>query len=162
MTLTINEGLSIDGSRKLMLCALNRNDLDAAKSTFFSMTIETQRDPMTQYLMYRTTIRSGDTDVALECLSNVAGSTISRELLYACVADSQRLGNRVIAQEAMKKLADAHNYEEPDEVHLPALLRCIIMIQHGILSSDERVDEDLAVAEMCDTFERGESFAEQS
>lgn len=150
----------LTGYRKLLLCALNRNDLDTAKSTFFSMTAETQKDPMTQYLMYRTTIRSGDSDIASECLNNVAGSTIGRELLYACVADSQRLGNRLIVQEAMKKLADAHNYEEPDKVHLPALLRCIIIIQHGILNSNDKIDKDLAVAEMCNIFEGGELPAE--
>lgn len=140
-----------------MLCALSRNDLDAAKSAFFSMVAETQRDPMTQYLMYRTTIRSGDISIASECLENVAASSISRELLFACVADSQRLGNRFVTHEAMKKLADAYDPEEPGKLHLPALLRCCIMLQHGLLSSDENADRDQAVAEMCKTFERGES-----
>lgn len=119
------------------------------------MTAETQKDPMTQYLMYRTTIRSGDVDIASDCLENVARSNISFELLYACVADSQRVGDRLITLEAMKKLAEVYNYEKPGKVNLPALLRCTIMLQHGFLNSDEKVDQDPVVADMCKMFDGG-------
>lgn len=150
-----------DTSRKILLCALSRNDLDAAKSTFFSMSLETQKDPMTQYLMYRTTIRSGDVDIASDCLESVARSNISFELLYACVADSQRVGDRLTTLKAMKKLADVYDYEKPGKVHLPALLRCTIMLQHGLLNRDAEIDQDSVVADMCKMFDGGKVIIER-
>lgn len=139
--------------RKLLLCALNRNDLEAAKSAFFSMAPGTQQDPMTQYLMYRTTIRSGDVEMASECLDNVARSSINFELLYACVADSQNVGDRFVTLQAMKKLASIYDFGKPGKVNLPALCRCTIMLQHGLTDGSEKVDHETAVTDLCDMFD---------
>lgn len=120
------------------------------------MGAETQKDPMSQYLMYRATIRSGDIELASECLDNVAGSNMGFELLYACVADSQRVGDKAVIIAAMKKLAEVYDFERPGKVHLPALHRCTIMLLHGLLNADEKVDQDHVVGDMCSMFEEGE------
>lgn len=145
------------GTRKLLLCALSRNDHESAKTIFFSMAEETQKDPMTQYLMYRATIRSGDHELAAECLQAVARANLRIELLYACVADSQRVGDRLVTLAAMRKLADVYDYERPGPIHLPALLRCTIMLLRGLLGGDEKVVEDPIVADICKVFEAGKS-----
>lgn len=134
---------------------MSRNDLESAKSAFFSMSKDTQQDPMTQYLMYRATIRSGDHDLAAGCLEAVAQANVRIELLYACVADAQRVGDRLVTLAAMKKLADVYDYERPGPVHLPALLRCTIMLLHGLLNGDEKVVKDPIVADICKMFEAG-------
>lgn len=144
-----------DQVRKILLCALARNDHAMAKATFFGMAPETQQDPTTQYLMYRVTIRSGDVELASECLESVAAaSSMSMELLYACVADSQRVGNRLVVVEAMKKLANVYNYERPDQIHLPALFRCTIMLLHGLLT-DKDTDRNSVIADLCKMFDAG-------
>lgn len=144
-----------DQVRKLLLCALARNDYDLAKATFFEMATETQQDSITQYLMYRVTIRSGDMELASECIENVAAaSSTSMELLYACAADSQRVGNRLAAVEAMKKLAEVYDCKRPGQVHLPALFRCTIMLLHGLLG-DKEVERDMVIADLCKMFDAG-------
>lgn len=121
------------------------------------MTEETQKDPMTQYLMYRATIRSGDHEQAAAYLEAVARAHVRIELLYACVADSQRVGDRLVTLAAMRKLAEVYDYERPGPVHLPALLRCTIMLLHGLLNGDGNVAEDPVVADICRMFEAGRS-----
>lgn len=144
-----------DKLRKLLLCALARNDYDFAKATYFEMAPDIQRDAMTQYLMYRVTIRSGDAEMASQCLENVAASSsISMELLYACVADSQRVGDKFTVIEAMKKLAEVHDYEHPGQLHLPALFRCNIMLLHGLLT-DKEADRASVIADLCSMFDAG-------
>lgn len=138
-----------------MLCAIDRNDPDTARSVFLSMSPEIQKEPMTQYLLYRATIRSGDIEMAVNCLGTLAKSSIGLELLYACVADSQRVGHKVAIIEAMKKLAQVYDYGCPGEVHLPALLRCTIMLIYGLLKSDEMSDQNATVADLCNVFSQG-------
>lgn len=145
----------VDQRRKRLLCALARNDFDLAKATFFGMSPETQQDPMTQYLMYRVTIRSGDAELASECLQAIAAaSNISMELLYACVADSQRVGNRIIVVQAMKKLAEVHECGRLERLHLPALFRCSIMLLHGLLT-DKDIARKSVINDLCNMFDQG-------
>lgn len=147
--------LLTDQIRKLLLCALARNDYDVAKATFFGMAPETQQDPMTQYLMYRVTIRSGDLELASECLDSIAAASgTSMELLYACAADSQRVGNKLSVVETIKKLAEFYDHERPGQLHLPALFRCNIMLLNGFLT-DNKVDQVSIIADLCKTFDSG-------
>lgn len=142
--------------RKLLLCAMARNDVDSAKSTFFSMSRDAQADAMTQYVMYKAMARSGDRSLAAEHLEAVAKASPSRlYLLYACVADSQQVKDRLIAIDAMKKLSEVCDFQHPGPVHLPALLRCTIMLVHGLLESGDDAQEDSAVADLCALFDAG-------
>lgn len=114
---------------------------------------------MTQYLMYRVTIRSGDTEMASECLESIAAaSETNMELLYACVAESQRVGHKVLAIEAMKKLIVTYEYERSSELHLPALLRCTIMLLHGLLS-DQKANRNEVIVDLCNVFDEGKCLA---
>ncbi|KAK7740394.1 sporulation-specific protein 22 [Diaporthe eres] len=140
--------------RKLLLCAMARNDVDSAKSTFYTMSREAQEDPMTHYLMYKTTVRSGDRDSAAGHLEAVAkASPAHMHLLYACVADSQQVKDRLIAIDALKKLADVYEFQHPGPVHLPALLRCTIMLLYGLLESGDETQRQSVVVDLCCVFD---------
>ena len=62
--------------------------------------------------------------VAMECLDRICKtSTKDATLLYACVLEAQRAGDRVQSLAAMQKVLDKYDYSAPSGVHLPALLR---------------------------------------
>lgn len=144
-----------NGHRKLLMCALARNDYEYAKAIYREMAPDSQQEPMTQYLLYQVTLRSGDTEMASQCLENVAASSSTNmELLYACVADSQRVGHRPSVIEAMMKLSEVHDYEYPGQLHLPALFRCNIMLLHGMLN-DDQADKSFVIADLCRMFDAG-------
>lgn len=146
--------------RKLLLCAMARNDLESAKSTFYTMSPDAQEDPMTQYLMYKATVRSGDRDSAATHLEAVAKASATHiHLLYACVADSQQVKDRFIAIDALRKLADVYDFQNPGPVHLPALLRCTIMLLHGLLDSGEEAQGQSVVVDLCVVFDSGTLFS---
>jgi hypothetical protein len=46
--------------RKMILCALNRHDLAAAREMFHRMPASSKTAPLTQYLMFKVSLRSGD------------------------------------------------------------------------------------------------------
>lgn len=140
--------------RKLLLCAIARNDLDSARSIYYSIPEGTQKDPNTQYLMYKVSVRSGDREMAAECLGAIARASPKQLVfLYACVADGQRSGDKLIAVDALKKLADIYDFEHPGQVHLPALLRCTVMLLHTILESGE--EKESVIASLCSIFDAG-------
>ena len=146
--------------RKLLLCAMARNDVNSAKSTFHTMHRDAQDDPITQYVMYKITVRSGDRESAAEHLEAVAkASPTHMHLLYACVADSQQVKDRLIAIDALKKLAAVYDFQCPGPVHLPALLRCTIMLLHGILESGDEAQRQSVVVDLCAVFDSGASFS---
>lgn len=94
-------------------------------------------------------------EMASQCLQNVAASSSAgMELLYACVADSQRVGHKPTVIEAMTKLAEVHDYEHPGKLHLPALFRCNIMLLHGMLA-DKQADKSSVIADLCRMFDTG-------
>ncbi|RFU28018.1 hypothetical protein B7463_g8334, partial [Scytalidium lignicola] len=119
-------------SRKLLLCALARQDIRSARGIFDSMSDTAKEEPMTRFLMYKIAIRCGDIDLASECLEKVSVvSTKDSNLLYACVLDAQQVGNRDQAVKALQLVLEKHNYGAPSEVHLPSLLRVTI----GLMAS---------------------------
>ncbi|KUI61426.1 Testis-expressed sequence 11 protein [Cytospora mali] len=138
--------------RKMILCAIGRNDLDSARSIYYSMSEGAQGDHNTQYLMYKVAVRSGDRAMAAECLGAIAQESPKQLVfLYACVADGQRAGDKLVAVDALKKLADVYDFEHPGQVHLPALLRCTVMLLHTTLESGE--EKNSIIISLCDIFD---------
>ncbi len=143
-------------TRKLLLCSIARNDLDTARSIFFSMPAATQRDPMTRYLLYKISVRSGDRSLATECLEIIAASTAGQEILYACAVDSQQSGDRACVVECLKKLAASYDYKTPNPVHLPALFRCNIRMLYDLIKDEDQNDQQsTAIQDLCDLFDGG-------
>lgn len=148
--------------RKLLLCALAQNDFDAARSTFRTMSRDAQKDPMTQYLMYKASVRSGDRESAAEYLEAVAkASPTHMHLLYACVAESRQGDDRLIAIDALKKVANTCDFRHPGPVHLPALLRTTIMLLYGLLEAKDEAQRQSTIHDICNAFNAGTSLCRQ-
>ncbi|POS79951.1 hypothetical protein DHEL01_v201659 [Diaporthe helianthi] len=149
--------------RKLLLCALAQNDVDTARSIFCNMSRDAREDPMTQYLMYKTTVRSGDRDSAAEHLEAIAkASPAHMHLLYACVAESRQGEDRLIAVDALKKVADTCDFRHPGPVHLPALLRTTIMLLHGLLEVKDEAQLQSTITDICNAFDAVARAAQES
>ena len=72
-------------------------DVGNARVIFNSMSESARNEPMTRFLMYKISIRGGDAELAAECLQAICSATKSTQdltLLYACVLDAQRVGNK--------------------------------------------------------------------
>lgn len=148
-------------ARKIILCALARQDLATAREAFFQMSETGKVVPMTRYLMYKVAMREGDADFAAECLDLVSKHSLKdATLLYACVLEAQQHGNRRQAVLALQKVLDKYEYAAPQGVHLPALLRCAArllmteLVDNGI---PENVGNDL-----CKIFEGAATQARNS
>ncbi|KXH62229.1 hypothetical protein CNYM01_13887, partial [Colletotrichum nymphaeae SA-01] len=144
--------------RKLILCALGRNDAEMARQVFHSMSEAAQNEPMTRYLMYKAALRSSDQELAAQCLERVALSAAGDpNFLYACVLEAQQAGDKVCAMQAMKQLVEKFEFSETSPIHLPALLRCNIRLTVSVVESEKGARErQSAVEEVLVLFEGGE------
>ncbi|RAL61514.1 hypothetical protein DID88_009553 [Monilinia fructigena] len=86
---------------KLLLCALGRDDIDCARNVFCSMSDAAKEEPLTRFLMYKIAIRSGDVELAAECLEKVTLCSQDPTLLFACVLDAQKAGNKTNVLDAL-------------------------------------------------------------
>lgn len=147
--------------RKLLLCALSRQDTNSARDTYGSMSDVARNEPLTRFLMYKISLRCGDMEFAAECLQMISSSSKEPTLLYACVLDAQQLGNKPQALLALHLVLEKQDYDTPITVHLPSLIRCTIGLTSAILDGSENTAEDSTdqetnVEKLCFLFERGE------
>ncbi len=111
---------------------------------------------MTRYLLYKVSVRSGDRELATECLESVSASKGNLDFLYACVIDSYHSGDRLCAVESLKMLATSYEHTKPTPVHLPALFRCTIRLLHGLISDEsDQTKRDEIVQDLCGMFVGG-------
>ncbi|KAI1474952.1 SPO22-domain-containing protein [Daldinia eschscholtzii] len=143
-------------TRKLMCCALQRNNLDDAAEIFRSMNESTRREPMTLYLAYKLALRGGDREMASNCLRHIAeASSKDPQYLYACCIDAQEANDKICATEALKYLIKNSEYSSSDAIHLPALLRVAIRLEISLLNEkdEDDADRDLVIDDICQVFE---------
>ncbi|KAK8038870.1 hypothetical protein PG993_007281 [Apiospora rasikravindrae] len=142
-------------ARKLLLCALEHNDLDGAKEALSSMSDVAKAQPMTIYLAHKLAVQTGDWDMAAECIERISQSS-SKDLkfLYACCIEAHASDDKLSALKALKVLADKHEFNPDSPIHLPALLRVIIRLLMSILSEGSAdVDRGLLAEDLCHVFE---------
>ena len=108
-------------SRKVMMTALQRDELDTARTAFYGLHISSQNEGMTRYLAYKLALKSNDFRLAGECLE-ILVKNVDREprYLYACVLEAQQSGDRAMAVAAFQALVN----QPSNGAQLPALLRC--------------------------------------
>jgi hypothetical protein len=94
-------------SRKVMVTALQRDELDTARAAFYGLPASSQNEGMTRYLAYKLALRSNDVRLAGECLESLV-KHIDQEprYLYACVLEAQQSANRAMAVAAFQALVD--------------------------------------------------------
>lgn len=144
----------LTAARKLLMCALARNNVDAAASIIHNMSPQNRKEPMTAYLAFKVAIRIQDRDLAEECLEIVFQAPDHVDYLGACIAESQKAGDIICAIAALKKLQEKYEYKEPNPIHLPALFRCTIRLLN-LLAEKPAVDPDTIVNDLCEAFEAG-------
>ncbi|KAF2804066.1 SPO22-domain-containing protein [Mytilinidion resinicola] len=132
-------------ARKMILCALARKDWEAARDAFTRMSDFGKAEPMTRYIMYKASLRSGDAELATQCLDIVCQqSTKDATLLYACVLEAQQTGDKRQAVVALQKVLEKYDYGAPAGVNLPALLRCTVRLLSPLLVENGKINEDVA------------------
>jgi len=152
--------------RKLLLCALAKQDTNSARDTFASMSDTSKNEPMTRFLMYKVAIRCGDVDLAADCLRIISSSSSKDPtLLYACVLDAQQVGNRLLALMALQLVLEEqfvlknHSSAASSTVHLPSLLRSTISLTSAVLDGSKDTEgspeAEANVGKLCKFFEGG-------
>lgn len=136
-------------SRKVMMAALQRDELDTARAAFYGLPVSSQNEGMTRYLAYKLALKSDDIRLAGECLESLV-KHVDREprYLYACVLEAQQSGNRAMAVAAFQALVN----QTPNGVQLPALFRCtarLLMEEVG----DQSQAKAEAIGELVHLFE---------
>ncbi|KAI1506177.1 meiosis protein SPO22/ZIP4 like-domain-containing protein [Biscogniauxia marginata] len=143
-------------TRKLLLCALQRNDLGAASEAFDSMTDTTKQEPITMYLAYKLALRNEDREMALEYLGRISESS-SKDLryLYACCVDAQKKNDKHCTLEALRHLVKRYDYASLGDIHLPALLRLLIRMEISLLNEQDQTDDNRhsLIEDLCGVFE---------
>ncbi|KAF2463463.1 SPO22-domain-containing protein [Lindgomyces ingoldianus] len=140
-------------TRRVILCALARQDYVHARDAFNNMPDTGRSEPITRYLMYKVALHSGDPEFTAECLDHICRhSSKDATLLYACVLEAQSTGDKRQAIVALQKVLDKYDYSAPAGIHLPALLREAPPATSGKLVKDGHLSSDV-VEELCKLFE---------
>ncbi|KAF2659423.1 SPO22-domain-containing protein [Lophiostoma macrostomum CBS 122681] len=140
-------------ARKIIQCASSRADFGAAREVFLKMSSIGRDEPLTRYLMYKVGLHSEDWDLASESLDSVCRQSLKdATLLYACVLEAQKAGNKRQAIVALGKVLDKYEFNAPTGIHLPALLRCNARLLTSELTIDGKLNADVA-EELCKLFE---------
>ncbi|KAM7220206.1 Meiosis protein SPO22/ZIP4 like domain containing protein [Rhypophila decipiens] len=143
--------------RKLLMCALARNNMDAAVSVIQNISNKNwNNEPMTAYLAFKVAIRVKDRDLAERCLEAVSQTKEHIDYLGACIAESQKAEDIESAISGLKKLHDKYERKASPggKIHLPALFRCSIRLLNCLLESPEYQDKkENIVNELCLEFE---------
>ena len=130
-------------TRKVMLVALQRDELDMARASFHQLPLPAQNEGMTRYLAYKLALKSNDLQLAKECLAVLAKQSDKNErFLYACVLDAQQSSDRKMTVAAFQALVE----QPPNSAQLPALLRCTArMLMEELDNLTDKTLEDVTV-----------------
>jgi hypothetical protein len=157
---SIRLNLLIFNYRKLLLCAIAKQDFSRARDVFGLMPDLAKNEPITRFLMYKIAIRCNEFDLAAQCLQIVSrSSTTDVTLLYACVLDAQQVGNRAQAVDALQLVLEKHGHTS-DTVNVTALLRTTIRLMSSLLDNPQATEgsdnTESSVVRLCRLFELGE------
>ncbi|KAL8785377.1 MAG: hypothetical protein Q9213_003383 [Squamulea squamosa] len=148
--------------RKRLLCALGKTDLATCREIRCQMSESTERDPSTQFLFYKVALKCQDGDLATESLNAIIREpTADSTLLYACVLEAQRIGDRLQVIRALSQILEHTNYQFTHGPQLPALLRLTARMLIQELGNGESQDPH-SIDELCKIFEGAAAAAKKS
>lgn len=121
---------------------MSQSDFVKCHEIRHQMSEATLRDPSTQYLLYKVALRCHNVDLGRLAVqpsvgvADVSSATESLDgisrvsendptLLYACVLEAQRNGNRLHVIRALSRVYNGSNHTAIAGLHLPTLLRCV-------------------------------------
>lgn len=152
-----NSGLNIP--RKLLIIALARNDFTDARDILGQIPESAKDDPLTQFLMFKIALRTEEPELAVTCLEKVYKSTSKdATILYACVLDAQQGGQKMITIAALQMVLQKYEYNAPEGIHMPALLRCtmrLILSELGTDKSRDGLEISSMIDQLCNLFDGG-------
>ncbi|KAL5624996.1 hypothetical protein BROUX41_005056 [Berkeleyomyces rouxiae] len=151
-----NGGLANQGKlgRKLIYCALENSDFEKAREIFHGLPEPAKKEQATSFLMFKVATRSKDNEFAAMCLQNVAHDTkAGRDILYACVMDSQHTGNLDTAILAMRHLMKVNESMADSNIHVPSLMRCSIRLLYQKFERGNVDEKEVTIEHMCEVFE---------
>ncbi|TGO41094.1 hypothetical protein BHYA_0027g00390 [Botrytis hyacinthi] len=143
-------------SRKLLLCSLNRGDINSARDIFAAMSDSAKEEPLTRFLMYKIAIRSEEVGLAAECLEKVASCSEDTSLLFACVLDALKVGNKKDVLDALWLVLDKCGYGAQENVRLPSIIRMIIVLLTGMIDAENTPNSYARenIEKLCTIFEK--------
>lgn len=151
--------MSANKSRKLLICALQRNNVENGVEVLQAMGESARQDPKTLHLAFKLALRSGDREMASDCLRQISEvSSRDPQYIYSCCIDAQEAEDKICAIQALLHLIQKSEFNCPDVVHLPALLRIAIRLETSLLNDESQSDADyrLIIDDICRVFEGGE------
>ncbi|TGO20156.1 hypothetical protein BTUL_0001g01680 [Botrytis tulipae] len=151
-------------SRKLLLCSLNRGDINSARNIFAAMSDSAKEEPLTRFLMYKIAIRSEEVEMAAECLEKVASCSEDTSLLFACVLDAQQVSNKKHVLDALWLVLDKCGYGAQENVRLPSIIRMIIVLLIGMIDAENTPSSYARenIEKLCTMFEKALNAIQKS
>ncbi|GAW15707.1 hypothetical protein ANO14919_051260 [Xylariales sp. No.14919] len=149
-------------ARKLLLCAIEQNDLVAAGDILQAMNDATLKEPMTAYLAFKVAVKQEDADSALRYLEQVSeASSPDPQYLYACCLEAQQAQAKMITIKALQHIVLKHQLHSSGSVHLPSLLRVLIRLEVSVLYSEQETgtNKGSLVGDLCKIFKAGKPHA---
>ncbi|KAL8987353.1 MAG: hypothetical protein Q9177_003426 [Variospora cf. flavescens] len=147
--------------RKRMLCAIGKSDFMRCRDIHHQMSKSTQDEPSTQYLSYRVALRCHDLDLATESLNAIGeAAETDSTLLYACVLEAQRNGNRRQVVRALSCVHSRSGLKTTPGLHISTLLRLIARLLVEELDSQQPQDQD-CIDELCNVLDGGLQLQQQ-
>ena len=148
-------------SRKRMLCALATSDFSEARSIWAQMDLVVQEAVETRFLLYKVGIRMQDSNLVYECLEAISKSSKKdATILYACVLEAQKIGQRDLAIATIQVVLNKYKYGAPPGIHVPALLRCTTRLLISTLEAGSSLEcKRNAVKSLDRTFQEAANIA---
>ncbi|PGH12790.1 hypothetical protein AJ79_04014 [Helicocarpus griseus UAMH5409] len=139
--------------RRLMLCALGKSDTTKVRQMFNEMSEDSRSESLTHYLMYRVALLDKDVDLARNCLEALSKQDKGLEnYILACVAEARHTRDNEQVSVAQRVLLDMLGKNLLDGVHLPVLLRFIIVTLVDELKNDGPRQSEI-IETICKVFE---------
>ncbi|KAI0972929.1 meiosis protein SPO22/ZIP4 like-domain-containing protein [Xylaria arbuscula] len=151
-------------ARKLLLCAIQQNDLSAAGDILQTMDDVALKEPMTAYLAFKVALKKQDVEGALRCLEQISqASSLDPQYLYACCLEAQQAQDKVITIKALQHVVLKHGTHASNAFHLPALFRILIRLEVSVLNDEEEtgLNKELLVEDLCNIFRAAASEIEK-
>ncbi|KAI2642014.1 meiosis protein SPO22/ZIP4 like-domain-containing protein [Xylaria nigripes] len=142
-------------ARKMLLCAIQQNNLPVASDILQTMSDATLREPMTAYLAFKVALKQQDADGALRCLRHVSDASLSDpQYLFACCLEAQQAQDKIITIEVLRCIVAKNESLSSSSIHLPALLRALIRLEVSVLRDEKIADIDRSslAEDICNIF----------
>ncbi|ERF74169.1 hypothetical protein EPUS_03359 [Endocarpon pusillum Z07020] len=131
-------------ARRMVQCYLEISELGACKALVTRLLESKMSNPLNHYLAYCLALRTEDINSAQAAVTALNDSpTMNENLLYACISKTLESGTSEQAANILLSLLDKYNFDPPEHIILPALLRCTVRLYLSQLTHEADLDRFL-------------------